>query len=144
MKKLGDIDLAELPEEGVIAKPKKAVARAVASTSLAPTGNVMIVPSMIRAEYISRNHHLRAAHGDAKLCIHPTDAAFHNLRQDDVVSLNVGGVTRKLQVQTTDAVPGGMMSVPALPDQPIGLVQADMASLKKEAVSLQVNALEVA
>jgi NADH-quinone oxidoreductase subunit G len=144
MKKLGDVDLAELPEEGVIAKPKKVVARAVAPNVSAPTGNVMIVPSMIRAEYVSRNHHLRAAHGDAKLCIHPTDAAFHNLRQDDVVSLTVGGMTRKLQIQITDAVPGSMMSVPALPEQPIGLVNADMGSLKKEAVSLQVNALEVA
>jgi NADH-quinone oxidoreductase subunit G len=145
MKKAGEVDLSELPEEGVITKSKKAVAR-VGANSHSPLqgGNVIVAPSMIRAEYISRNHHLRAAHGDAKLSIHPTDAAFHNLRQDDVVSLNVGGLTRKLQVQITDAVPGGMMSVPALPEQPVGLVAADMASLKKEAVSLQTNALEVA
>jgi NADH-quinone oxidoreductase subunit G len=145
MKKAGDVDLSELPEEGVIAKPKKSVVPVGArGPSPLQTGNVIVAPSMIRAEYISRNPHLRAAHGDAKLSIHPTDAAFHNLRQDDVVSLNVGGMNRKLQVQITDRVPGGMMSVPALPEQPVGLVNADMSTLKKEAVSLQTNMLEVA
>ncbi len=144
LKKLIDVDVAELPEEGVIAKPKKSVARAVAPNTSTLNGNVIVAPSMIRAEYISRNHHLRAAHGATKLSIHPTDAAFHNLRQDDVVSLNVGGLSRKFQVQITDAVPGGMMTVPQIPEQPVGLVFADMATLRKEAVSLQTNALEVA
>jgi NADH-quinone oxidoreductase subunit G len=150
LKKLIDVELSELPEEGVIAKPKKTALRQAQGAGQAQgatssqTGNVIIAPSMIRAEYISRNPHLRAAHGDAKLSVHPTDAAFHNLRQDDVVSLNVGGVNRKLQVQITDRLPGGMMSVPALPEQPVGVANADMASLKKEAVSLQTSALEVA
>jgi NADH-quinone oxidoreductase subunit G len=144
LKKLIDVDLAELPEEGVIAKPKRSVSRVVASTLSTSNGNVIVAPSMIRAEYISRNHHLRAAHGDAKLSIHPTDAAFHNLRQDDVVSLNVGGMTRKLQIQITDAVPGGMMTVPALPEQPVSLVSADMSTLRKEQVALLTNPLEVA
>ncbi len=138
LKKLIDVDLAELPEEGMIAKSKKPITHVVTSTTSTPNGNVIVAPSMIRAEYISRNHHLRAAHGDAKLSIHPTDAAFHNLRQDDVVSLNVGGFTRKLQVQITDAVTGGMMSVPALPEQPVGLVAADMTSLKKIQHALEV------
>jgi NADH-quinone oxidoreductase subunit G len=144
LKKLGDVDLAELPEEGIIAKTKNIGGR-VGARGHSPLqgGNVIVAPSMIRAEYISRNHHLRAAHGDAKLSIHPTDAAFHNLRQDDVVSLNVGGLIRKLQVQITDAVPGGMMSVPRIPEQPVGLVSADMATLQKEAVSLQTSALLV-
>jgi NADH-quinone oxidoreductase subunit G len=143
LKKLIDVDLAEIPEEGVISKMNKAMTR-VASNISTQNGNLMIVPSMIRAEYISRNLHLQLAHGKAKLSIHPTDAAFHDLHQDDRVSLNIDGMTRKLQVQITDAVPDGMMSAPALPDQPIGLVQADMTSLTKEAVSLNVNALEVA
>ena len=81
---------------------------------------------------------MRAAHGDAKLRIHPTDAAFHNLRQDDVISLNVGGLVRKLQVQITDVVAGGMMTVPTLPDQPIGIVNIDMSSLKKLQHALEV------
>jgi NADH-quinone oxidoreductase subunit G len=144
MKKAGDIDLSELPEEGVIPKAKKSFTRASTSSAPTPNGNVIVAPSMIRAEYISRNPHLRAAHGDAKLRVHPTDAAFHNLRQDDVVSLNVGGLTRKLQVQITDGVPGGMMTVPALPEQPVGLVNADLSSLRKEQVALLVNPLEVA
>ncbi|MGL4609314.1 MAG: NADH-quinone oxidoreductase subunit NuoG [Trueperaceae bacterium] len=146
MKKAGEVDLSELPEEGIIAKAKKPVAHvgARAPSPLQQNGNVIVAPSMIRAEYISRNPHLRAAHGGAKLSIHPTDAAFHNLRQDDVVSLNVGGLIRKLQVQITDALPGGMMSVPAIPEQPVGVVNADMSSLKKEQVALLTNPLEVA
>jgi NADH-quinone oxidoreductase subunit G len=128
LKKLIDVELSELPEEGVIAKPKKAALRQAQGAASLQTGNVIIAPSMIRTEYISRNPHLRAAHGDAKLSLHPTDAAFHNLRQDDVVSLNVGG----------------LMSVPALPEQPVGVANADMASLKKEQVALLVNPLEVA
>jgi predicted molibdopterin-dependent oxidoreductase YjgC len=93
---------------------------------------------MIRAEYISRNPHLQAAYGEAKLFIHPTDAAFHDLHQDDVVLLDVGGLVRRLQVHITDAVPGGLMTVPVLPDQPIGITSIDMSSLKKEQVSLEV------
>jgi NADH-quinone oxidoreductase subunit G len=144
LKKLIDVELSELPEEGVIAKSKKTALRQAQGAAAPQMGNVIVAPSMIRAEYISRNHHLRAAHGDAKLSIHPTDAAFHNLRQDDVVSLNVGGMNRKLQVQVTDTVPGGMMTVPNLPEQPVGLVSADMSTLKKEQVALLVNPLEVA
>lgn len=144
LKKLIDVDLAELPEEGVIAKPKKTALRQAQGTSSLQSGNVVVAPSMIRAEYISRNPHLRAAHGDAKLSIHPTDAAFHNLRQDDVVSLNVGGLTRKLQVQITDAVPGGMMTVPAIPEQSVSVVSADMSTLRIEQVALLTNPLEVA
>jgi NADH-quinone oxidoreductase subunit G len=143
LKKLIDVDLTEIPEEGVISKMKKSMPR-MANNPSSQSGNVMIVPSMTRAEYISRNLHLQLAHGHAKLSLHPTDAAFHNINQNDRVSLNVGGVTRKLYVHITEAVPGGLMSVPALPDQPIGLVQADMASLKKDAVALYVNNLEVA
>ncbi len=138
LKKLLDVDVTELPEEGLISKTKKAIAHVGAYSHTLREGNVIIAPSMTRAEYLSRNPHLRAAHGEAKLCIHPTDAAFHNLNQDDVVSLNVGGLVRKLQVQITDAVAGGMMSVPALPDQPIGMSNADMSSLKKLQHALEV------
>jgi NADH-quinone oxidoreductase subunit G len=139
LKKVLDVDVAELPEEGIIAKPKKSVAsvRAQGPASLRQ-GNALLVPSMIRAEYISRNPHLQAAHGEAKLFIHPTDAAFHDLHQDDVVLLDVGGLVRRLQVHITDAVPGGLMTVPVLPDQPIGITSIDMSSLKKEQVSLEV------
>jgi NADH-quinone oxidoreductase subunit G len=139
LKKVLDVDMAELPEEGIIAKPKKSVAsvRAQGPASLRE-GNALLVPSMIRAEYISRNPHLQAAYGEAKLFIHPTDAAFHDLHQDDVVLLDVGGLVRRLQVHITDAVPGGLMTVPVLPDQPIGITSIDMSSLKKEQVSLEV------
>jgi NADH-quinone oxidoreductase subunit G len=138
LKKVLDVDVADLPEEGVIAKIKHKIQSIFKTETIQATGNTLVVPSMIRSEYISRNHHLRAAHGGAKLAIHPTDAAFHNLRQDDVVSLNVGGIVRKLQVQITDSIAGGMMRVPALPDQSIGLVNADMSTLQKLQVALEV------
>ena len=39
---------------------------------------------------------------------------------------------RRATVQFTEAVPSGLMTLPSLPDQPQGLVHADLASLVVE------------
>ena len=141
LKKLLELDLDVLPAEGLLVKPKaRKQSRASGRQENARQGNALITPSMLRLEYLSRNPHLRAAFGEAALRLHPTDAAFHDLRQDDIVSLTVGGLRRRLRVQVTDAAPEGLLLVPALPEQPVGLVQADLSSLQKERQALEVSA----
>ena len=137
LKKDLGTDFAELPAEGSILEIEKP-SRDSDSSSAETEGNTLIVPSMLRAEFISRNAHLRAAHGEAPLRLHPADAASYNLNRDDKVSLNVGGVMRQLLVRPDNAVPEGVMLLPALPDQPVGLVETDMSSLAKNAQALEV------
>ena len=136
LKKNLDTDLAELPDEGIImaAKPR----RAEASSEEAGGGNTLLVPSMLRTEYLSRNPHLAAAHGEAALKIRPADAVLYDLREGDVVSMKVGGVRRRLWVEYSEAMPGGTFLVPALPEQPVGVARADLASAVKERRVLEV------
>ncbi len=137
-KELG-AELADLPDEGVILPLKaRKTERANLRQEERPEGNALVTPSMIRVEYLSRNPHLCAAHGEAALRLHPTDAAFHDLVQDDLVTLTVGGLRRSLRVQVSDAAPEGVLLVPTTPDQPVGLVQADLSSLQKERQALEV------
>ena len=138
LKKSLDRDLAELPDEGVImtAEPRKVEKASGQEDAL--SGNTLLVPSMLRTEYLSRNPHLAAAHGEAALKIRPADAVLYDLEEDDVISLNVGGVKRQLRIQYSEAMPGGTFLVPALPEQPVGVAQADMASLVKERHVLEV------
>ncbi len=129
------LDLNALADEGEIVVAKSAATAGVTTRS---SGNTLLVPSMVRSEYLSRNPQLSAAQGGSVLRIHPEDAASHGLNRDDVVSLMVGGVKRRLTVKLTQAVPEGIMLVPASSDQPVGLVEADMYSLSKEQVALEV------
>ncbi len=137
LKKNLDTDLAELPDEGTImaAKPRKLDK---ASGEEAGGGNTLLVPSMLRTEYLSRNPHLAAAHGEAALKIRPADAVLYDLREGDVVSMKVGGVRRRLWVEYSEAMPGGTFLVPALPEQPVGVARADLASAVKERRVLEV------
>ena len=135
LKKTLNFDLNELPAEGAL-QPGTSSEKATLNT--AGEGNTLIVPSMLRPEYITRNPHLRAAHGDAKLRLGREDADAYRLAQDDLIRVNVGGVTRLLSVQITDRVRAGQHLVPALPDQPVGRTQLDAASIQKESVALEV------
>ena len=138
LKKGLELDLNDLPQEGTLHPAKAKSASKSKAESGASEGNTLIVPSMTRPEFLERNPHLRAAHGSAALRLHPADAASHNLNHDDIVRLNVSGVTRRLSVQLSEAVPEGRMLVPALPEQPVGLVESDMTSIEKEAQALEV------
>lgn len=135
LKNTLSLDLNELAEEGEIIAAKSGK---TAGVKAATAGNVLLVPSIARSEYLSRNPHLNASLGGSVLRLHPADAASHDLNRDDVISLNVGGVKRRLSVQPTQAAPEGVMLVAASSDQPVGLVEADMASLSKEQVALEV------
>ena len=137
LKKSLETDLAELPDEGVVmtAKPRKVEK---SSQEEAQSGNTLLMPSMLRAEYLSRNPHLAAAHGEAALKIRPADAVLYDLREGDVVSLKVGGFSRRLRIEYSEAMPGGTFLVPALPEQPVGTAQADLASAVKERRVLEV------
>src|SRR5690606_35291739 len=97
LKKRFDLDLAELPDAGVLVKAKARPAGKVSLRALdrAQAGNVLITPSMARAEFLDRNPHLRAATGGAALRVHPDDAAALDLRDGEVVRLRAGGVLRE-------------------------------------------------
>jgi NADH-quinone oxidoreductase subunit G len=133
-----DLDLAELPVYGVIpaqaviAKLRRPGRRAMQATTPRPGGNMLITASMARSEYLQRNPHLRAALGGPRLRVHPEDGAAHGLQDGNDVRLRVAGLWRRATVHFTEAVPSGLMTLPSLPDQPHGLVQADLASLVVE------------
>ena len=136
LKKTVDVDLAELPAYGVIpaaaalAKLRRP-SRAAASEPRAG-GNMLITASMARSEYLHKNPHLRAALGGPRLRLHPEDGAAHGLQNGNDVRVRVAGLWRRATVQFTEAVPSGLMTLPSLPDQPQGLVQADLTSLVVE------------
>ena len=146
-----ELDLAELPPFGEIHKiaaAQRATARAAATkgqTEAQPAagsgqragdkrkgGNLLITPSLVRIEYLDRNPHLLAARGGARLRVHPEDAVAHGLSEGDRVRLRVAGLWRRAVVSLSDAVPSGLMTLPELPDQPQGLLHADLSSLAIE------------
>ncbi len=139
LKKRFDIDFAELPDHGLLPRAKsRGPVKALAGEVAAGTGNVLVVPSMARAEYLSRNRHLAAAVGGNRLRVNPEDAVKHNLTGGAEVRLKVGGTWRQAVVHVTDGVPRGLMTIPSLPEQPVGLAQADLAGIVVEQVRLEV------
>src|SRR5690625_482695 len=138
LKKSLELDLDNLPDEGVLV-PFKARARGVSvRQNVAGEGNLLLVPSMIRHEYLSRNPHLLAAHGETPLRLHPDDADRFGVSHGDVVTLPVGGVIRRAVVRVTPGAPVGVPLLASLPDHPAGLVQANFAELRKERLALEV------
>jgi NADH-quinone oxidoreductase subunit G len=133
------IDLKELPEEGLLTKTKSRPPRRVSVKEQGtPSGNLLLVPSMVRPEFLSRNPHLRAVFGDVALSLHPDDAQRLKLVRGDRVRLSVDGTVRKATVRVSEAVPQGLMLLPATPDQPVGLATADISTLAKESSQLEV------
>jgi NADH-quinone oxidoreductase subunit G len=136
LKKVLDFDLNDLPDEG-----ERIGYRALKAVPALPEGkggNVLMVPTMTRAEYLPRNPHLQAALGGNALVIHPADADPQNLQQNDMIEVTIGTVRHRLRVERSDTVPEGLMLAPTLPEQPIGFSQADMASVKKLQIALGV------
>ena len=137
LRKTIDLDLAELPPFGVIPAQRAVTAsrrpaRSAAADAPRAGGNMLITASMARSEYLHRNPHLKAALGGPRLRLHPDDGTAHGLEDGNDVRLRVGGLWRRATVQFTEAVPSGLMTLPSLPDQPQGLVQADLTSLVVE------------
>ncbi len=141
MRKTFDLDLSELPVEGMLPQTKyKAVNTFVVKDRETRTGNLLLVPSMVRAEQLSRNPHLRSAFGDAALRVNPADAREMGLEPHTVVSFQVGAFARHATVSVSDAVPAGLMLLPAIPEQPVGLAEFDPATITVERVSLEMSA----
>jgi NADH-quinone oxidoreductase subunit G len=137
-RKLG-FDPADLPLTGRrLDLRSRASARVSVRQQERTEGNALLVPSMVRHEYLTRNPHLLAARGETPLRLHPADAGRLGLGAGDVVVLPVDGVDRRLAVTVTDAAPEGTPLVPALPDQPVGLASADFTALRKERHALEV------
>lgn len=143
LRKRFELDPATLPDVGVLHRVKpRAAAKAQLREAAAPSGNLLIAPSMARAEYLDRNPHLRAALGGPRLRVHPTDAVTHGLKDGADVRLRVGGLWRHAIVDVTEAVPAGLMTMPCLPDQPLGLVSADLTSIVENVAAAQAAVAE--
>jgi NADH-quinone oxidoreductase subunit G len=139
LKKGFGLDLEALPDLGAWAPAKRAVAKvAIGAPSPVPLGGALRVPTMVRTELLDRNPHLLAATGGPALRLHPDDARRLGLGADDVVSVSVAGVPRRLTVRPTEAVPPGLVTVPATPDEPVGLVAVDLAHATVERRALEV------
>jgi hypothetical protein len=139
LKRQLEIDFGAIGAEGLMLKHIGRTDRRVTlKAEESVDGNLLLVPSMARVEYLDRNPHLRAATGDVRLRLHPTQAEELGVKRDDVVSLMVGGVRRRALVQPTEGVPNGLMLLPATPDQAVGLAHADLSSLAKERDALEV------
>ncbi len=133
IRKQFGVDSKKLDPEGDL-KPLKPRANNKAKLHIQSTniGNALIVPTMLRLEYIDKNPHLLAERGAAKLTMNSIDADANGLKNAEIVSLDVAGIKRSFSVQIKDSVPAGLWLIPALPEQAIGLLELDRASLKKE------------
>lgn len=120
LKKTQGLDLAELDPEGHLAPAEASTAVQGAGSSAG--GNLLLTPSFIKVERLTRNPKLHAAYGDPALRLHPETAAAHGLTEGDRITVKAGGVARTAVVKRTEAVPEGLMLLPALFDQPAGLL----------------------
>ena len=125
------LDLADLADEGRLA-PLAPLARSpLPETKASATGlQLLLVPSMLRHEYLSRNPKLRQAHGDTALRMHPTDASAHQLSDGATLRLRVGGMWREAQLRLSDSLPPGLCLLPVLPEQPVALLRLEPEAIE--------------
>ena len=139
LRKRFELDPAELPPAGRLVRPKgRRTARVAIRSQEASEGNLLVTPSMVRVEYLSRNPHLEALTGGPRLRMRSDDAAMQGVAEGDAVKLRVGGVLRRAVVRIDDGLPPGLMLLPCLPDQPVGLARADLTTLAREERELEV------
>ncbi|MEJ2288958.1 MAG: molybdopterin-dependent oxidoreductase, partial [Deinococcales bacterium] len=139
LRKRFELDPVELGPEGHLHRPRSRQSARVAIRSReAVEGNVLVTPSMLRIEYLERNPHLLRLSGGPSLRIHPDDAALQNVADGDAVQLRVGGLLRRATVVVDDRVPPGLMLLPTLPEQPVGLARADLSTLERAERELEV------
>jgi len=134
LKQLLGVDLNELPTTGQLLAPasRRGNAARPVQEQAKPEGGALVVPSMVRAEYIDRNPKLRAERGDAALRAHPATLHANGLTTGEVVTVPVGGVPRRLRIVSSEAVPEGLWLVPTLPDQPVGVYPLEPTAMQRE------------
>jgi len=138
VRKRFEIELQSLDPEGELSPVKtKASTKSKVHSKTEVAGNALIVPTMLRLEYLEHNSHLLAERGLGKLRVNSIDAQAKGLKTGQTVELEVAGIKRKLQVSVSDAVPIGLWLLPALPEQTLGLSRVNLDSLK-------IHELEVA
>lgn len=98
--------------------------------------DVLIVPTMVKSEYLNYNPHFYKMLGEPALKIHPDDAKNKKLQTGDVVIIQVGELKRRATIKISDKTPKGLMLLPALPEQPSGLYA--LKSLEIENAKLEV------
>lgn len=142
LKKAMGVDLDALPDLGAMLPAKRAGAVPKASVTAGaagvPVGAGLRVPTFVRPEVLDRNPHLLASTGGLKLRLHALDAARAGVHEGDVVTVPVDRVRRTLVVEVTDAVPEGVATVPATPDEPVGAARVDLTRVAVERRALQV------
>lgn len=127
-----EVDLAELPSEGnLLSLPSHHHGRPVGGE---PSANVVIVPTMSRPEYLSRNPRLQIAQGALALRVNPEDARKHGVNAGERIKIDVSGVTRRVVVKLDERVPAGVSLLPAVPEQPCGVARADLASARPDPI----------
>jgi NADH-quinone oxidoreductase subunit G len=138
LKKTLGLELDELGTLGVFAETHRKRPSVTVQPRTATGGSALRVATMVRQEYLARNPHLLVAHGAPALRVHPDDAAVQDLRDGDEVTIPVDGVPRRLRVDVSDAVPPGVVTVPALPDTPPGRAHVDLGAAVVERRRLEV------
>ena len=137
-KQLG-VELAEIDRLGLLQPlPKRRSSVSVAADGGVSRGAALRVPTMARPEYLDRNPRLASAVGGLALRLHPDDAAAHDLRSSDEVTVPVDGVPTRLRVAVSDGVPRGVALVPATPDAPVGPAHVALDALVHERRALEV------
>jgi NADH-quinone oxidoreductase subunit G len=129
LKRLISLELAEMPVEGMFPNLKPKVPPK--ETRRSGSGNLLLTPSMVRAEELHRNPHLQLAYGHLSLRLHSSVAAAHGLSEGDGVRFMVGTFERVARVALEPELPEGLMLLPALPDQPVGLYNLDLKDALK-------------
>ncbi|MEM6429419.1 MAG: molybdopterin-dependent oxidoreductase, partial [Deinococcota bacterium] len=140
LKAAFDVDLAELPSEGIL--PEETLPNHFQVPIPTPTpvdANVVLVPTMVRPEYLAYNPSLETAHGALSLRVHPEDATKYGVPVGERVKLDVSGVTRYLVVQEDNRVLPGAALVPALPEQPCGLAFSDLRRAERAPVPVPIS-----
>lgn len=119
LKKTLGFDLGDVPRTGQIItqNAKRATSREYAQPY---SGDVLMVPSDYRVEYLPYNEHLLLEHGLPALRLSTASAERFELRNGTEALLEVGGVRRRVQVVIEANWAGLRATLPALPEQPVG------------------------
>ena len=135
------IDLSNIPEEGLLAAMKDTGIE-LSDATFDASGNVLLVPSMVRADFAAENHHLSQSFGYAPLVMTAENADRQGLNAGDKVRLSVAGHSRLAEVKLSERISGNMMLLPTLADQITGLANVESLSVERVALDTAVSSFD--